>query len=201
MRTSMKLLAAVAALALVACSREAEIPPRPAAAPTPQEQGQEATQAPAQAAAQPQAAPVAQAPAQPASSGWKDMALGGALGYLLGSSGSRQAPAPAPNVTYTDNRQFVNRPENVPTPRPAAPPKQWFRDRPVPDPAPVTTPTAKPVAPPSPPPAAAKPAPVTPPTRSMPSYSGPSSYKPTPPPRVTYSAPPRSFSAPSGRRR
>lgn len=131
-------------------------------------------QAPPVSAQAVQAAPaVAAAPGQPvivnnqpaqADSGMKDMLLGGALGYMLGSAGSNHAAAaPAPQVI--ERRYYVR--ERAAAPAPAAV---------APAPAPVAA-----VAPISPPP---KVAPATSPAAKPFAYGAP----PAPTPKVTYGA-------------
>lgn len=99
---------------------------------------------------------------QPAaqSSNTNDMLLGGLLGYMLGSSTSRQTPAPAPQVTNIYQRAPAATPSYAPPPRPAVAPA------PVAKPAPAAAPTPAPAPKPKP---QVQPAP-------KPSYAGPSSY-------------------------
>ncbi|MBF6987235.1 hypothetical protein [Cupriavidus sp. IK-TO18] len=137
----------------VACSDQSAPPPPPQTAQT----------APAVAAAPGQPVIVNNQPA--ADSGMKDMLLGGALGYMLGSSGNRNAapgPAAAPS-TYIIERRYYVRERAAPTPAPAAQPA-------APAPAPV---------------AAAEPpktVQVTPPAAKPFAYGSP----PAPTPKVTY---------------
>jgi len=140
--------------------------------------------APAGAPAPTGAAPVV---VQQKDSGVGDMLLGGAIGYMLGSSGNRQA-APAPQII---ERQVVR---EVPR-EPAR--SSWFKPS-TPKPAVVASKVEPPKVVAAPAPA---PAPKPAPSYSSNAYKAPTSnYKPSvPSPSRSYSAPSRSYSSPSRR--
>jgi hypothetical protein len=140
------------ALVAAACS-DHQAPPAPP---------QAVQAAPAVAAAPGQPVVVNNQPAQ-ADSGIKDMLLGGALGYMLGSAGSNHAAAAtAPQVI--ERRYYVR--ERAAVPAPAAAPA------PAPAPVAATVPVSSPP----------KAAPVTPSAARPYAYGAP----PAPTPKVTY---------------
>lgn len=157
MRTIRTLIAALACLALAACDQ----PEPPASTWQNRNPGTEQAQA--------TAAPAQQAP-QHQDTTMRDMALGGLIGYMLGGSGSRAAPGPAPQVTNIYQEPTHRAPAYVPAPAAVrqAVPGQPTRPAPVPVPAPKVAVAPAPAPKPAPLPQAA-PAP-------RPSYSGPSSY-------------------------
>ncbi|WP_316150071.1 hypothetical protein [Cupriavidus sp. BIC8F] len=169
------------ALVAAACSDHPAPPAPPQAA--------QATPAVAAAPGQPV---IVNNQAAPADSGIKDMLLGGALGYMMGSARSNHATAsPAQQVIerryYVRERAALPAPAAAPAPAPVA---AAAPASPPPKAAPATPPAAKPFAygaPPAPTPkvtygsgfSQAKAAPAPAPRPSMPTYtSRPGSYSP-----------------------